>query len=83
MARRRRKLVPWNDMTPEMRRQSSAGALCRFCVFRYSSGEPNEAAHYLYVCRHPVSRREFQLGIRCTSVVKEQGGCDLFTPIQY
>ena len=82
MPRRRHQTTPWDRTSAEQRRKSSAFALCGFCVYRASTGKPNEAAHYKYACRSPETAfavHQAAWSPPCTSIVKEQGGCDLFT----
>ena len=79
MPRRRHQTTPWDRKSAEQRRKSSAFALCGFCVYRASTGKPNEAAHYKYACTSPETVPHGLWSPSCVDVVKEQGGCDLFT----
>ncbi len=78
MPRRPRQATPWDQKSTEQRRQSSAKAICGFCVYRASTGRRDEAAHYKYACRSPETAPHGLWSPPCVDVVNEQGGCDLF-----
>ena len=82
MLRRRRIATPWDEKSTEQRRRSSAGAICRFCIYREETGVPNEAAHYLYRCVHPSGPWSLW-GPSCVDVVNEQGGCEKLMAVAY